>query len=61
MSANSQQESRAVAAAAAITPSEVLTLRLGAEEYAIDILRVQEIGSYEAPTRIANAPPTSWA
>lgn len=38
-------------------PREVLTLCLGAEEYAIDILRVQEIRSYEKPTRIANAPP----
>ncbi len=36
---------------------EFLTFRLGAEEYGIDILRVQEIRSYEAPTRIANAPP----
>ncbi|WP_374592037.1 chemotaxis protein CheW [Aquabacterium sp.] len=35
---------------------EVLTFRLGAEEYGIDILRVQEIRSYEPPTRIANAP-----
>jgi purine-binding chemotaxis protein CheW len=35
---------------------EFLTFRLGAEEYGIDILRVQEIRSYEAPTRIANAP-----
>jgi purine-binding chemotaxis protein CheW len=35
---------------------EVLTFRIGAEEYGIDILRVQEIRSYEAPTRIANAP-----
>jgi purine-binding chemotaxis protein CheW len=33
-----------------------LTFRLGAEEYGIDILRVQEIRSYEAPTRIANVP-----
>ena len=37
--------------------SEYLTFRLGAEEYGIDILRVQEIRSYEEPTRIANAPP----
>lgn len=37
-------------------PREVLSFRLGAEEYGIDILRVQEIRSYEAPTRIANAP-----
>ncbi|MDP1901120.1 MAG: chemotaxis protein CheW [Rubrivivax sp.] len=35
---------------------EFLTFRLGAEEYGIDILRVQEIRSYEPPTRIAHAP-----
>ncbi|WP_204312252.1 chemotaxis protein CheW, partial [Raoultella planticola] len=33
-----------------------MTFRLGSEEYGIDILKVQEIRSYEAPTRIANAP-----
>jgi len=37
--------------------SEFLTFTLGAEEYAIDILKVQEIRGYEAPTLIANAPP----
>ena len=37
-------------------PKEFLTFRLGGEKYGIDILRVQEIRSYEAPTRIANAP-----
>jgi purine-binding chemotaxis protein CheW len=37
-------------------PGEYLTFRLGSEEYGIDILRVQEIRTYEAPTRIANAP-----
>jgi purine-binding chemotaxis protein CheW len=36
---------------------QYLTLRLGSEEYAIDILRVQEIRSYEEPTRMVNAPP----
>ena len=36
--------------------AEFLSFRLGAEEYGIDILRVQEIRSYEEPTRIANAP-----
>jgi len=56
MSAYTPQEVRAVAASAAATPNEVLTLRLGAEEYGIDILRVQEIRSYEQPTRIAGAP-----
>ena len=33
-----------------------LTFRLGSEEYGIDILKVQEIRSYEPPTKIANAP-----
>ena len=42
--------------AKALQGGEYLTFRLGAEEYGIDILRVQEIRSYEAPTRIANAP-----
>lgn len=37
-------------------PREVLTSRLGAEEYGIDILAVQEIRRYEPSTRIANAP-----
>ena len=40
----------------AATGGEFLTFRLGAEEYGIDILKVQEIRSYEPPTRIANAP-----
>ena len=44
------------AAVASQSGSEFLTFRLGAEEYGIDILTVQEIRSYEAPTRIANAP-----
>lgn len=35
---------------------QYLTLRLGTEEYALDILRVQEIRSYEEPTRMVNAP-----
>ena len=43
-------------AAARHAGGEFLTFRLGEEEYGIDILRVQEIRSYEAPTRIANAP-----
>jgi purine-binding chemotaxis protein CheW len=54
MSATTEHESVALAAA---SPREVLTLRLGAEEYGIDILKVQEIRSFEQPTRIANAPP----
>jgi purine-binding chemotaxis protein CheW len=44
------------AAGAAAQSNEFLTFRLGAEEYGIDILKVQEIRSYEDPTTIANAP-----
>jgi len=40
----------------AAMPSQFLSFRLDREEYGIDILRVQEIRSYETPTRIANAP-----
>jgi purine-binding chemotaxis protein CheW len=45
-------------ASAALAPqnNEFLTFKLGAEEYGIDILKVQEIRSYEAVTTIANAP-----
>ncbi len=35
---------------------EFLTFTLGKEEYGIEILKVQEIRSYEAVTSIANAP-----
>ena len=40
----------------AAAPREYLAFRLGADEYGIDIQRVQEIRSYEPPTRIAHAP-----
>lgn len=36
--------------------SEVLSFKLGSEEYGIDILNVQEIRGYDAVTAIANAP-----
>jgi len=35
---------------------EFLAFKLANEEYGIDILRVQEIRSFERPTRMANAP-----
>jgi purine-binding chemotaxis protein CheW len=38
------------------TSGEYLTFTLGAEEYGIDILKVQEIRGYDAVTKIANAP-----
>lgn len=40
----------------AATSGEFLTFTLGAEEYGIDILKVQEIRGYDAVTKIANAP-----
>jgi purine-binding chemotaxis protein CheW len=48
-------EARSTAADTSHLRGEYLTFRLGQEEYGIDILKVQEIRSYEAPTRIANA------
>jgi len=41
---------------AIVHPQEFLTFRLGAEEYGIDILKVQEIRGYDQVTRIANSP-----
>ena len=41
---------------AGVNPREVLSFRLGSEEYGIDILRVQEIRSFETCTRLANTP-----
>ncbi len=55
--ASAAPASAAGSGARSAAPGEYLTFRLGAEEYGIDILRVQEIRSYEVPTRIANTPP----
>lgn len=52
----SAQHLKPAGEAASAPAKEYLTFRLGDEEYGIDILKVQEIRSYEAPTRIANAP-----
>jgi len=46
----------AVTADEDLVASEYLTFTLGSEEYAIDILKVQEIRGYEQPTLIANSP-----
>ena len=48
--------STALSAGALKPTKQFLTFRIGGEEYGIDILKVQEIRSYEAPTRIAHAP-----
>ena len=64
MSALAPSELQAVTRTAVASPAnpqdlglrEYLSFRIGAEEYGIDILRVQEIRSYEAPLRFAGAP-----
>jgi purine-binding chemotaxis protein CheW len=38
------------------TKREFLAFTLGAEEYGVDLLHVQEIRTFERPTHIANAP-----
>jgi purine-binding chemotaxis protein CheW len=55
MSAINPVEMQAVAQV--LGPRECLTFRIGAEDYGIDILQVQEVRSYEAPTRIAQTQP----
>jgi purine-binding chemotaxis protein CheW len=49
-------QSGVAAAEEDLVASEYLTFTLGSEEYAIDILKVQEIRGYEQPTLIANSP-----
>jgi len=59
MSGNLEATGTERAPAAAVEQSEVreyLSFRLGTEEYALEILKVQEIRNYEAATAIANAP-----
>jgi purine-binding chemotaxis protein CheW len=56
MITDAKQIAKHEAVRASAMGGEFLTFRLGAEEYGIDILKVQEIRSYEPPTRIANAP-----
>ena len=50
---HSDRETHSTKAGAA---QEFLTFTLGAEEYGVNILKVQEIRGYEKPTAIANAP-----
>lgn len=47
---------QAIQAMARTDGRQFLTFRISEEEYGLDILRVQEIRSYESPTRVANAP-----
>jgi len=56
MSTQLRMQERSSAVGAPTDIREFLAFKLGREEYGIDILRVQEIRSYEEPTRMANAP-----
>jgi len=49
-------QAQTVCAAAPAGGGEYLAFRLAAEEYGVDILKVQEIRCYEKVTRIANTP-----
>jgi purine-binding chemotaxis protein CheW len=51
-----QDDTPAAIKQAAVAISEFLAYRLGAEEYGIDIQKVQELRGYDAVTVIANAP-----
>jgi purine-binding chemotaxis protein CheW len=51
--AHKQQQQQQIAATGRL---EVVTFKLGEEEYGIDIQKVQELRGYDAVTRIANAP-----
>ncbi len=56
MQTAASHDAMASAAVAAQASNEYLTFTLGQEEYGVEILKVQEIRSYEAVTHIANAP-----
>jgi purine-binding chemotaxis protein CheW len=47
---------RPPAAATASHPIEVLCFKVGQEQYGVDILQVQEIRRFEAPTRLHGTP-----
>jgi purine-binding chemotaxis protein CheW len=47
---------QAMSASVPTSIREFLAFKLGTEEYGVDILRVQEIRSFEQPTRMVNAP-----
>lgn len=56
LSAAVRGHSHADGASAPSDSRQFLTLRLGTEEYAIDIMQVQEIRSYEQPISMVNSP-----
>jgi len=50
------QQAASGSSATGVSRLEVVTFKLGEEEYGIDIQKVQELRGYDAVTRIANAP-----
>lgn len=52
-----REQTSSSASVVAQGPGEYLSFRLGAEEYGIEILKVQEIRGFEASTRMVHAPP----
>lgn len=56
LNAETDNENACQASTKAASIREFLTFKLGGEEYGMDILWVQEIRSYEVPTRMANMP-----
>lgn len=56
MSIASTPTARSPQTVAVEIPNEYLTFTLGAEEYGVDILKVQEIRGYDTVTRIPDAP-----
>ncbi|WP_019656709.1 chemotaxis protein CheW [Variovorax atrisoli] len=55
-SATAIRQAQAPQLQGAVAPLEVVTFKLGDEEYGIDIQKVQELRGYDAVTRITNAP-----
>jgi purine-binding chemotaxis protein CheW len=53
---NAIAESPRAAGVSPDVPLEVLSFRLGSEEYGLSIQKVQELRGYDTVTRIANAP-----
>jgi purine-binding chemotaxis protein CheW len=51
-----QSGSRAASVSRQTDSRELLTFRLGAENYALNILDIQEIRSFETPTRLVGTP-----
>ena len=56
LTSRTQSTDAKIPSAALLQTREFLAFNLGAEEFGIDILKVQEIRCYEKPTRMAGVP-----